>query len=249
MNKTGWRLLFIGVVSYLVFLLIGMPAALVWSVAESRVTDVELSSIQGTLWSGEAATLQSGKIKAQNVRWKFQPSALLLGRVQFAVEGKTGGGFVQANAGRGMLLAPYLKDVVGEVDANDVRYWLGLNKLKVDGRFEFELDSVSWSGSRVSEVQGDVKWVSAEILSPLQLSLGEATLAVSMQGPDLNGQLQTSGGDLVANGVAVVEPSGAYRFDADVQQKGNVPQAVSTFLSTFAEFKNGTYKLEWADSL
>ena len=46
-----------------------------------------------------------------------------------------------------------------------------------------------------------------------------------------------------------MKPDGAYRFNANIQQKGDVPQAVSKFLSTFADYKDGSYRLDWADKL
>ena len=46
-----------------------------------------------------------------------------------------------------------------------------------------------------------------------------------------------------------LKPDGAYRLDAQIQQKGDVPDAVAQFLSTFAEYRSGSYRLDWSDSL
>ena len=57
------------------------------------------------------------------------------------------------------------------------------------------------------------------------------------------------GGALLVQAEVELKPDGAYRFDADIQQKGDLPPAVEKFLSAFAEYKDGSYRLEWADKL
>jgi hypothetical protein len=63
------------------------------------------------------------------------------------------------------------------------------------------------------------------------------------------GRVEASGGALLVQGEVELNPDGNYRLEAQIQQKGDVPPQVSRFLSTFTEYKNGSYLFEWLDAL
>lgn len=77
---------------YVVFMIALLPAPLVykWLVPDS----IELSGVQGSLWSGKAATGFLGNIEAQNIHWKLMPLDLFTGHITGKVNMLLSGGFV-----------------------------------------------------------------------------------------------------------------------------------------------------------
>ena len=247
--KPWWRWGLAGVVAYLLFLVAAAPAAKVLPLVQSRLPEVRLSGVEGSLWSGKAAKLDLTPLQLQDVSWSFRPFGLFVGRAVFDVDGQLQAQRVKAKAGTTFFGTPYLSDVQGRIAANDLLYWLGIKPLQLSGRLDFDIDDVVWSESGLPAMAGTASWSPAQLVSPIELVLGTAQLETYVEDSVTLGKLETKGGALLVQAEVELKPDGAYRFDADIQQKGDVPQAVSKFLSTFADYKDGNYRLEWADKL
>ena len=247
--KPWWRSVLVGTVAYLLFLLMAAPAAKVWPLFQSRLQNIQLAGIEGSLWSGKAAQLDVSPLQLKDVRWSFRPFSLFVGRAEFKIHGQLQAQEIKAKVGSTLLGKPYLSDLRGRIRANDLFYWLGLKQVQLDGPLSFHIDDVEWSESGLPAMAGTAWWSFARLVSPLELVLGKARLETQIEDAVTRGTLQATGGALLVQADVELKPDGAYRFDADIQQKGDVPQAVVKFLSAFAEYKDGNYRLEWADKL
>ena len=245
--KPLWRSVLVGVVAYLLFLVTTAPAAKILPLVQPQ--GVHFSGIDGTLWSGSAALVAVSPVQLTETRWSFRPFSLFAGQFGFAVEGQLQGQRVEAYVGSSFLGTPLVSDVRGLVDANAVLNLLGLNQLQLAGKLNFDIANVEWPESGYPALGGTVIWSPARVTGPVELELGKARLETRIEDGVTRGKLETEGGPLLLQADVEMNSSGAYRLDANLQQKGDVPQAVIKFLSTFAEYKNGTYRLEWSDSL
>jgi hypothetical protein len=121
--------------------------------------------------------------------------------------------------------------------------------VSVAGNLALQFDRVQWGEGRVPALTGNATWAPAQISAPLELALGRAQLdSVADRGVS-RGKLQVSGGALLVEADVELDPDGVYRLDAQIQQKDSVPDPVRQFLSTFADYANGRYRLEWSASL
>ena len=247
--KLWWRSALVGTVAYLLFLLMAAPAAKVLPVFQSRLQNVQLAGVEGSLWSGKAAQLDVSPLQLKDVNWSFRPFGLFVGCAVFDIHGRLQAQRIQAKVGSTFLGRPYLSDVRGRISANDLFYWLGLKQVQLDGQLDFDIEDVEWSESGLPAMAGTASWSLAQLVSPVALVLGKVQLVTQIEDAVTRGRLETTGGALLVQADVELKPDGAYRFDANIQQKGDVPQAVSKFLSTFAEYKDGNYRLEWADKL
>lgn len=244
------KLLPVGIAAYILFLVVTAPAAKLIPYFQSQLQGVQLAGISGTLWSGQALQLNVPPVQLTQVSWQFRPLALLLGAVEFKLDGQLSGRALSASAGRGLLSGPYLADVTGSVPAAELMAWAGLGMVELDGQMDFVLDEVEFSGSNMPAVAGQLVWKPAMVLTPLELNLGLAELTTTIEsGGITTGQLVANGGALTLQGAVTLQPDGQYQLTGDVKKAGAVPQAVDNFLSTFAEFKNGSYRLEWSDQI
>ncbi|MBY6187848.1 type II secretion system protein N [Marinobacter hydrocarbonoclasticus] len=78
----------IGVGLYLLFLVINVPAALVWQLAPVP-NGVNAAGLSGTLWNGQAAQISVAGRQLEQVSWELHPSQLLTGQagVSFRLDG------------------------------------------------------------------------------------------------------------------------------------------------------------------
>jgi len=247
--KPWWRSVLLGTVAYLLFLLMAAPAVKVLPLFQSRLQNIQLAGVEGSLWSGKAAQLDVSPLQLKDVHWSFRPFSLFVGRAEFKVRGQLQAQRIKAKVGSTLLGRPYLSDLRGRVSANDLFYWLGLKQVQLGGQLHFHIDEVEWPESGLPAMAGTAWWSSARLVSPVELVLDKVRLETRIEDVVTRGKLQTSDGALLVQADVELKPDGAYRFDADIQQKGELPQAVSKFLSTFAEYKDGNYRLEWADKL
>ncbi len=245
--KSLWRGVLVGVPAYLLFLVTTAPAAKVLPFVQPQ--GIRYSGIEGSLWSGRAALVDVSPVQLTDTRWSFRPFALFAGQLEFAVEGQLQGQRVEAYAGSSFLGNPYVSDVRGRVAANDMLKLLGLDRLQLAGELEFDIAEVEWPESGYPALGGTLIWSPARVTAPIELELGKARLETRIEDGVTRGKLETTGGALLLQADVEMSSSGAYRLDANLQQKGDVPQAVTKFLSTFAEYKDGTYRLEWSDTL
>jgi len=245
--KPLWQGVLLGVVAYLFFMVATAPAAKILSFVQPR--DIRFAGTAGSVWSGSAALVAVSPVQLTDVRWSFRPFSLFAGQLEFAVEGQLQGRRVEAHAGSSLLGNPYVADVRGRIAANDLLSLLGLAQLQLAGMLEFDIADVKWPESGYPALAGTATWSPARVTAPLELELGKAQLVTRIEDGVTRGKLETTDGALLLQADVEMNSSGAYRLDANLQQKGDVPQAVTRFLSTFAEYKDGTYRLEWSDTL
>ncbi len=247
--KPVWRGVLVGVAVYLLFMVVNAPAAKLLPMLQPRLEGVSLAGVEGRLWSGKAALINAAPLRLQDAHWRFRPFALILGDLEFAVEGRLQGQTVRARVGSSFFGRKYLSDVEGRISASDLMYWLGLTKVKLDGQLDFDIAEVEWPESGFPAVSGTIAWSPARVAAPVELMLGKAQLETHIEDAVTRGTLEATGGALLVQADVEMQADGAYRLDANIQQKGEVHQAVGKFLSTFAEYKNGNYRLEWSDTL
>lgn len=245
---TVWRTVAAGVVAWLVFLVATIPADRALALAP-QIPDVAFGQVQGTLWNGQATRVSVRDIPLEGLRWRFRPLSLFTGRIEFDLKARLDGKPAHALAGARFSGTPYLADVQLSLPAPELLYRLGIKQVDVSGDLIMDLDDVRFTETGIPMFSGVTRWAPAEVKAPLVLSLGTATLTTQHDGSITEGDLVVTGGALQVKADVALEATGAYRLNAVITQNGNIPQAVTKFLATFAEYQNGSYRLEWSDNL
>jgi hypothetical protein len=83
----------------------------------------------------------------------------------------------------------------------------------------------------------------------MQLQLGDVLLELAPGDHKTNGKLTAQNGQLLIDGTLEFEPGGDYALLADVKTDGSLPPAVKNGLDTFAEFRDGQYRLDLSGNL
>ncbi len=248
--KPWLRFALTGLAAYLVFLVVTLPAAPLVSRLASADTGLRIAGVSGTLWSGEAVALDTGTLNLRDVEWHLQPLALFTGTLKFALAGSLGTETVRAHAGVNLWGTQRLTRVQGRLPLGEVLQRLDVPaEAGVAGMLEFDLDEVRWTDAALPLVDGNLVWKPALMVAPVELDFGTASLKMRIEDDRTLGDLNASGGQLLVQGKVEMQPDGAYRLDAELRTNGDVPGQVGDFLSTFTEYRNGVYRLEWSDQL
>jgi general secretion pathway protein N len=242
-----WHGVALGVGAYLFFMVATAPAARVLPLLQPE--GVQLAGLEGSLWSGSAALVTVSPVQLQDLEWRFHPFALLLGRAEVTLDARLQGRPVSARVGDRLFGSRYLADVDATVGASDLLGWLRVNQIAAEGNLALELSEVRWPEGALPALTGTAAWTPARVSAPVELSLGTVRLDAAAEDGATSGKLSSSGGALLVDGDVRLEPDGAYRLDARIRQEGDVPDAVGRFLTTFADYDDGVYRLEWSDRL
>lgn len=247
--KPGWRVVAAAAAAYFFFLLATAPAAKILPLLRSQMPAVQLAGVGGSLWSGEAVQVNAGAVVLTEVKWSLRLLALFKGALEVDIDAQLDGRPIGARAGRGLFGGRYLQDVNGQLSAGRVLRLLNVKTMDIDGQLAVSLDAVEWDGAALPGVTGRLDWTPALVNRPIELNLGSARIDATVESGVTTGQLTASGGALTVQGEILLQPDGSYRLDANLKKQGAVPDAVDKFLSTFTEFRDDSYRLEWSDKL
>lgn len=220
--KNRWSWLALGVGAYLAFALSTFPAgtAVSWFVP----APVALNGIQGTVWSGSAASGTIGGLLVQDVRWHVRAWTLLTGRVGANVEARLADGFL--NTG--------ITASTSRVQFNDLRGGTSLATLALmlpvrgmRGQASVALSSLELENGWPEHILGELKLAALEIANGNSNSvpLGDYTVTFG-EAParSIAARFVDNGGPLEVAGTLVVNPAREYTFDALIKPRSGAPQ-------------------------
>ena len=154
---TTGRMVALGVIAWLGFLIATIPADRALALAPP-MPGIVIGSVQGTVWSGRTGRIVAKGVTVNDVRWRFRPLSLFLGKLEFGLHGRLDKKPVHTLAGLTFSGAPYLQDVHLDVGAAEVLYRLGVKQLSVTGQLSADLDDVRFPPDAVAVFSGKMVW-------------------------------------------------------------------------------------------
>ena len=110
-------LLFAGLLTFIVGFLALFPArvAYIWFAPPA----VQLSGLQGSIWSGSAAEASAAGLYLRDLKWRLRPLRLFTGKLAATVEAKPSSGFLEADVAAGLGGTISLSNVNGSLPLSD----------------------------------------------------------------------------------------------------------------------------------
>lgn len=212
--RIDWRYLLIGLLAYLVFLLVQLPADRAygwWKAGPGAAQPVVLAGVSGSVWEGRAQQALIDGQPLDGLVWHLRPWTVLFGRLEMDYEVRLRDGFA-----RGRIAA----DPQGAVSIDSVEARLPLAQLRAralaalrpSGVVNLNLQDVVWDGQALVSAQGRMVWTGAAVslLQPLQF--GDLALTLETRDDSVVGELSDAGGPLQAEGLLTLKPDGSYQF-------------------------------------
>ena len=200
-RRRGTRLVVLGVVAYLVFLLVNLPASwLGLALERSTRGALSLGEPAGTVWKGSGllALRSGGAFRGiADIEWRTNPLALLAGRLSVALSGAAPEAALRASVSLGAGSVRFRNVEVNAPAVLLEPLVAAAAFAKPEGRLRVLADSFEIGGGGVVGA-ASVEWLEAGVLQTRQL--GDYRLQITGMGERAELKLATLRGDLRLTG-------------------------------------------------
>lgn len=233
-TKNGRRLLYVGIASYLLFLVHALPASLLTryilpSLSVSRV--IHLQGVSGSIWQGQAADAKVSHFNLGKLRWDVHSWGLLLGKLKLSLV--FGQGDVQGNAylSAGIGGAVSASDVNLQFPAENLMPWMYGYPFSIAGMLRGNLKRVAIERGRELQAKGRIVWQNARISAPQNLALGDYLITVEPVNLGSKLVIKDQGrGPVQASITVFIQGSGQYRLNGWLKARDPNQQSVTEAL-------------------
>lgn len=213
------RLILAGFLTFLFGLVITFPARVAYQ--WFKTADLKLSGISGSIWHGRATQGSAAGIYLSNISWRFQPLALLRGRLGYAISSNPATGFLEANIAVGAGGSVSMSDVSGAMSLAALGDTLPLKGIEGDVSLQFEelVFRNGWTVGANGTVSIDN--LVSRYLSPSILGNYRAEFQSAEDG--ILGSVEAVDGVLELAGTIRLTPDRNYALVGQVAAKPNAP--------------------------
>ena len=201
-------LIIAGVLTLLSALVILFPArvALNWFAPPG----INLSGIDGTVWSGTVDHLSIEGTYLSDIRWRAMPLKLITGKLAVAVSGNFASGIIETDVALGFGGDVYLSDLAGSFPVQSLQQFIGMTGLQ--GVLNVQFDYLHFSDGVPVEVDGTAE-VSG-LLIPLvsRTPLGGFRAEFFTQGAGIGASVLDTDGVVDLAGSLEIDADGNYQF-------------------------------------
>jgi general secretion pathway protein N len=99
---------------------------------------VQLSGLQGTIWSGSAAEVTAAGLYVRDLKWRLQPWRLFTGKLGASLEASPSSGFLEADVAAGLGGEIALTNVNGSLPLRDIASVVRVPGLSGNASLQFE---------------------------------------------------------------------------------------------------------------
>lgn len=215
-----YQYVLIGVFSFLFFLLSSIPASVVypyWKDMFGNKVPVEMNSVAGSVWDGQAGILKIQKHQLQKVQWDFSVLSLILGQLKVDWGFSLGDGQATGSMGKSFFGGITVSDVDAVLPMKDLLSLFDMQSLSADGFLKLKINELSVDGGAIVSALGNVEWQDAEIAIFKPLKLGDLEMNFEPDENGVKGILRDKGGPLETDGLLTLNTNGEYRFTGAIR--------------------------------
>jgi hypothetical protein len=200
-----------GLFIYLVFLVINLPAGIVWSFAPQHIQkSVNITNLHGSAWSSGADSIVLKGFALGKTEWTLNPFLLFIGKL---------GGRINVQHALGQIESGFsinsdqieLSDVNGEFSAAILDP--AIRPFMLTGSIHSELESLQIQGRVLFEATGTLQWRNASITGVQDVSLGNLIFKASPEAKGTQLQVTNEGGLIAVSGDIRITGNGRYNLN------------------------------------
>ncbi len=214
--KHGWRYIAIGIALYLPILLVTFPVERLTGAIGQQVDGLSIQAVTGSVFSGQAGRVHYQGTDLGPASWRFSPSGLLRGRLEYRVELQNPDHHGHASVGIAMNGAIVGRDIDLQLQPDRLISAFSPIAVSSSGQLALQLDSLVVSDNQAQDVNGTLDWQAAELHAPVQLPLGDIQCAIQTTDNTVVARI-TRGGTLGASGDIALMPDGRYTVQIQLQ--------------------------------
>jgi len=219
-SKRG--LITVGVLTIVLGLIIMLPARL--AVHWFAPSEVAISGIQGSAWSGSVSEASVAGIYLRDVRWKFAPLRLFTGALSFRLSATPVSGFVETDVSVGFGGAVSLTGVSASLPLALFADVIGVRGLQGSGSFKFERVQIVEGLAIVADGTMQIDNLVVPIVG--RDSLGGYKAEFFTQNNGISASIEDTDGVVDLAGSLQLRTDRSYEFIAEVIAKPETPEGV-----------------------
>ncbi|MCG6969664.1 MAG: type II secretion system protein N [Gammaproteobacteria bacterium] len=247
------RYIIIGLVFYLGFLLVNLPANVVygyWKQSMGEEVPVILDGLNGSVWSGSAAQASIAGQPLEKLKWQFKPMHLLLGNTEVALDFSMQEGYGKGNVGYNVLGSFYADNVEAWLPMGLVLPMFDLGSLKAGGALAVNLSELKVKNHTVATALGSLAWQDAEITILKPMPLGSLKVELEPTDDGIKGVISDMGGPLQAEGLLTVDQEGKYDLSAEIEVRDPQQRDLANAIRSLGrQDRTGKVKIQQAGNL
>ncbi len=244
----------LGVASYLFFLLYSLPAQQVigWVTGGNNALTVTLEGAEGTVWSGEAERVSYQHRPLGQLKWRFKPSRLLLGKIAYEIELEETGQSLQ-----GILLTGWgdtyrLEQIDALLLARQLPEWLQQGQIRIDGKVRMQELDLTLSNGQLTAAEGTVQWLEGTLQSPMNLVIGDlqADLSTDDASGEIKAQIRDLKGAIGVQAEARLKPDGNFQLEGKLKPGDKADPGLTGALQAIGRRQpDGSIELKYAGKI
>jgi len=250
---TGKSLLFIGIATYLISLIIQTPLRQVLAWIEPLPEQIKVYSVEGTIFSAQAELIQKNKLRLEHVSWKFRPEMLFTGRLAgdltFENSDQTRG---VAQINYPIFGSPHLTNTRIRFPVQAIESLLLPMPINLNGWISIELNYLAWLNNHL-DIAGDTRLeniVFSGSTPPAPfgdfLIIWETLPPANNDAPIIRGNITDQGGPLQLNAQINLDNSGAWKLSGTIVPRPAIPSQISQMLIFLGQpDSQGKYSISW----
>lgn len=235
-----------GIIAYLVFLIVSMPAAPVLSQLQRYLPAVSIQGISGSLWNGNATVITINRQQTlNNTAWHFNGWYLFKGQISAHIkthyqEQIVSGDFDLHPSGK--ITA---QNVSASMEAATLAQLARIPLAELSGSVSLKIDQLEWQQGQVPRASGHLQWNNAAVTVSETARLGNITIALAENKKSpLQASISNRGGDIKLEGDANVSEDGNYSLKLKMLPNKSASSNVRRSLGMIAKPRpDGSYQL------
>ncbi|MES9939625.1 MAG: type II secretion system protein N [Candidatus Thiodiazotropha sp. 6PLUC2] len=249
-----WRsYLLIGVVAYLLFVLIELPAqhVLGWATAGTKQPPFTYGTIKGSLWRGKMEAVTVHGIPVDKLKWRFTPTELIFGNIGFDIIVNHAGQELEGNIAIGSGDQIQIEDISGEIPASMIPPMIDLSQIGVGGNVSLDVQQLTLTKNQITAVEGEIQWLDSSLKGPFALKVGDlkADLSTGQKG-EVKARIKDLGGATSVDGELSLTTDGNFQVKGQIKPgTDSDPRLGSALKAISKQQSDGSYRITYSTRL
>lgn len=242
MRRVGFFLA-AGIGTYLLILLVNFPAGKLAGYLQRQYPPLAFHSVSGSVFSGGAARIEHDALVAGPVRWRFRPSGLFYGRLEYHLQGSVMQNPFEGNVAIGLDGSVLAHDVEARLDPASLVEAYSPVGFTVTGHMALRVESLELHDGFPSQLTGHLGWTDAGVTEPVSIELGEVDIQLGSEPERITGEVSNAGDARVA-GSLTMSSSRDYSVDLQLTPGRATSAEVVEFLKSWGQAgPGGSFRL------
>ncbi len=212
--KNRILLLSIGLLCFLLFMMVKLPASIVYQLAGLEKQGVQMRQLSGSAWSGQAGSIKMLGQTFQNVHWTLNPLTLLLGEMALNVDIKDVEYPLKGDINLAFNGDIEAQELTGKLPAALLNQIPMLAFIQLSGNLSIDMKSLSYIDKELQEAQGKILLAQGFLQQPVQTELGNIKMNLDTRPGEITVEIKDQQAPIGIDGLLRLNPGHKFSFKA-----------------------------------